>query len=247
MINALIFINLYFIGRLIFYNTDRIISGYNKTSQNKNNYKSIFFRLIIGIPIFILIAPLLLALYYFILLVILICLDSLIFFRDKRALFFWYAITLIIPFTTLIIKPPFKASHNTGLLYLYIMSEKISAIFLYYLLGYILLIKEGTIIIRFFLGRLKIGPLENTDQNINNLEYEHGKWIGILERTFIYFSIILGRIEGITIVIALKSIARFRELRDRAFAEYFLIGTLLSILIASASGVIIRIITSPLH
>ena len=39
--------------------------------------------------------------------IILTCLDSLIFYRGKRASIIWYAITLIIPFTTLIIKPPF--------------------------------------------------------------------------------------------------------------------------------------------
>jgi hypothetical protein len=37
-----------------------------------------------------------------------------------------------------------------------------------------------------------------------------------------------------------EGIARFEELRDRAFAEYYLVGTLASVLVAVASGLAVR-------
>ena len=45
----------------------------------------------------------------------------------------------------------------------------------------------------------------------------------------------------IGLIFAGKSIARFRELKDERFAEYFLIGTLLSVVIALAGGIIIQL------
>jgi hypothetical protein len=41
---------------------------------------------------------------------------------------------------------------------------------------------------------------------------------------------------------AAKSIARFRALEDREFAEYFLVGTLASLLLALAGGVAVRLL-----
>ncbi|BAS29318.1 DUF3307 domain-containing protein [Limnochorda pilosa] len=55
-----------------------------------------------------------------------------------------------------------------------------------------------------------------------------GTWIGILERGLI-LSLLLVRAEAaVGFVLAAKSIARFKELEERAFAEYYLVGTLLS-------------------
>jgi hypothetical protein len=41
-------------------------------------------------------------------------------------------------------------------------------------------------------------------------------------------------------VVAAKSLARFKALEDREFAEYFLIGTLASLLLAVLGGVALR-------
>ena len=46
----------------------------------------------------------------------------------------------------------------------------------------------------------------------------------------------------VVIIFAAKSIARFNELKDRKMAEYYLIGTLLSIAFAMITGIITRII-----
>ena len=64
-----------------------------------------------------------------------------------------------------------------------------------------------------------------------------GAWIGALERTAIYASIVAGWPEGIAVVLAVKSLARYPELqagKKSAAAERFIIGTFVSTLFACA-------------
>jgi len=56
--------------------------------------------------------------------------------------------------------------------------------------------------------------------------------IGILEREIILFLGILGQFGAIGFVLTAKSIARFKQLEDKEFAEKYLVGTLLSAIIA---------------
>lgn len=68
-----------------------------------------------------------------------------------------------------------------------------------------------------------------------------GKYIGILERLFIFIFIITDHWEGIGFLLAAKSIFRFgdlKESKDRKLTEYILIGTLLSFGIAVVTGVL---------
>ncbi len=58
-----------------------------------------------------------------------------------------------------------------------------------------------------------------------------GKYIGILERLFIFFFVVNNYWEGIGFLLAAKSIFRFGDLKDArevGMTEYILIGTLLS-------------------
>ena len=64
-------------------------------------------------------------------------------------------------------------------------------------------------------------------KNDNSLE-SAGRYIGILERIIISASIIVGRYELIGFLIAAKSIIRHHETGNKAFTEYFLIGTFTS-------------------
>ena len=50
----------------------------------------------------------------------------------------------------------------------------------------------------------------------------------------------LGEWSALGFVLAAKSVARFKELEDREFAEAYLVGTLTSFLIAGASGLLLR-------
>jgi hypothetical protein len=57
----------------------------------------------------------------------------------------------------------------------------------------------------------------------------------MLERAFVYGGVLVGHPEAVALVVAVKSVARYPEFKGRngrRFAEYFLIGTLLSLLFA---------------
>lgn len=100
---------------------------------------------------------------------------------------------------------------------------------------YLFTIKESTIIIRGILDSIKVVPKKEKVEEINEKdeeEYNRGKYIGILERTFIYFLIVFQQYTAIGFVLGLKSFARYKDLDKRGFAEYFIIGSMLSILTA---------------
>jgi len=69
-----------------------------------------------------------------------------------------------------------------------------------------------------------------------------GSIIGILERILVLTFVLTNQYTAITIIFAAKSIARFNELDNRETAEYYLIGSFLSITIALVVGIIIKII-----
>jgi hypothetical protein len=62
-----------------------------------------------------------------------------------------------------------------------------------------------------------------------------GHWIGLLERLAIFATLLAGFGEGVAVVLAVKSLARYPELRatSSAAAERFIIGTFSSALFAA--------------
>jgi hypothetical protein len=69
-----------------------------------------------------------------------------------------------------------------------------------------------------------------------------GRYIGWAERAIVYGAVVLGRPEAVIVVLTGKSIARFPSFDQEAFAEYYLIGTLLSLGSAVAIGLSVRVI-----
>jgi hypothetical protein len=68
---------------------------------------------------------------------------------------------------------------------------------------------------------------------------EAGKYIGILERLFVFTFVVTGNWEAIGFLLATKSVFRFgdlKESKDRKLTEYMLIGTLLSFGLAIFTG-----------
>jgi len=59
-----------------------------------------------------------------------------------------------------------------------------------------------------------------------------GSYIGIMERIIIFFLGTMGQFGAIGFVLAAKSVARYKQLEDQKFAEKYLVGTLLSTIIA---------------
>lgn len=82
------------------------------------------------------------------------------------------------------------------------------------------------------MGQMEIGGLKNA-----------GRYIGVLERLLITTLIICWpKLDAATIglIFSAKSIARFPEFKKQHFAEYYLIGTLTSFIVAIAAGIIAR-------
>ncbi|RLD16910.1 MAG: hypothetical protein DRI36_04975 [Caldiserica bacterium] len=67
-----------------------------------------------------------------------------------------------------------------------------------------------------------------------------GMIIGFLERFLVLTFVLLDRYLAIGFLFTAKSIARFEELKNRDFAEYYLIGTLSSISFAVFCGLVLR-------
>ncbi|KZO60519.1 hypothetical protein AB6N35_00585 [Dietzia cinnamea] len=64
-----------------------------------------------------------------------------------------------------------------------------------------------------------------------------GMWIGILERLGLTAAILAGRFELAAVVVAIKALGRYPEIRENpAVSERFIIGTLASLLVAGACG-----------
>jgi len=68
-----------------------------------------------------------------------------------------------------------------------------------------------------------------------------GKYIGMIERLFVFIFILTGHWEGIGLLITAKSVFRFNDIKEsnsRKLTEYILIGTLLSFGLAILTGLI---------
>jgi len=60
-----------------------------------------------------------------------------------------------------------------------------------------------------------------------------GAWIGVLERVAVAVSLLVGSADGLLVVLAVKGLGRYAELRAPAAAERFILGTLASALWAA--------------
>ncbi|PAV25505.1 hypothetical protein CF392_10725 [Tamilnaduibacter salinus] len=74
-------------------------------------------------------------------------------------------------------------------------------------------------------------------RTVDDREYNAGRVIGMLERWLIYLVVVFAQnYNVIALILAAKGFARFRQLEEREFAEYVLIGTLASILLTIVIG-----------
>jgi Protein of unknown function (DUF3307) len=78
-------------------------------------------------------------------------------------------------------------------------------------------------------------------------EVQRGRIIGYLERCIIVLAVWMGSYTAVAFIVAAKSLARFKKLDNQEWAEYFLVGTLCSILCGTLSGFILRWLLTPLH
>jgi hypothetical protein len=118
--------------------------------------------------------------------------------------------------------------------------------------GFAFSVLAGSVVVELVLDRIKGRPAVPEDVTAAAGESgapAGGRVIGMLERAFAYAGVLLGHPETAALIVALKSVARFPEFQGkngRRFAEYFLIGTLLSLLVALGVAYLIRAALSDL-
>lgn len=122
--------------------------------------------------------------------------------------------------------------------------------FLLVLIGALAVMNEANVLIRGVLQLIRVVPRPRTGdgsaagaqaelilpprrpgelpQRLDLREYNAGRFIGVLERLLAYAFVLQGQYTAIGLILAAKGFARFREMDQRDFAEYVLIGTLLS-------------------
>lgn len=86
----------------------------------------------------------------------------------------------------------------------------------------------------------KTGTIPKKDEKVDQLEYNRGRLIGNLERILLFLFVLTGSYEALGFIIAAKGLIRAKEFNDRNFAEYFIIGSLSSALVAVVIGLIVR-------
>ena len=69
-----------------------------------------------------------------------------------------------------------------------------------------------------------------------------GEWIGVLERIITLSFVLADSYTAIAFALTAKSIARFKELENKDFAEYYLLGTSTSVATALLAGIILKVI-----
>ena len=108
------------------------------------------------------------------------------------------------------------------------------------LTAYVLNGNAAAALIKLFLDRFPVAK-EAGEASPGTDVQRMGKTIGILERMLVFSLVLMGQWEAIGWFFAGKTVARFRELDNRAFSEYYLIGTLSSLLFAAATGLGVRL------
>jgi len=98
--------------------------------------------------------------------------------------------------------------------------------------------KPANITIKRMLSMYK--PEDEVEENDRNQDKKAGGFIGFLERIIILSFLSIGQYAAIGLVLTAKSVARYDKIsKDKKFAEYYLLGTLLSTVIVLAAYFII--------
>jgi hypothetical protein len=111
------------------------------------------------------------------------------------------------------------------------------------LFGLLLSANEANLVIRALFDWLDLKPRATSVTGMGVVdvgEFNRGRIIGILERVLLYSFVLQMQYGAIGFVLAAKAFTRFKALDDRPFAEYVLIGTLLSASLALLNGGLVR-------
>ena len=108
--------------------------------------------------------------------------------------------------------------------------------------AYLYVSGRGIVLIRSVLELPTLQMRRDEDRTAGAIDVARGRAVGSLERALALTLVLLGDYAAVGWIVAAKSLARFKALEDREFAEYFLIGTLASFLLALLAGIGMRIL-----
>lgn len=105
------------------------------------------------------------------------------------------------------------------------------------------LTQPTSIVVKFLISRWTPSEVASASEIFESSESleNAGKYIGIMERLFVFGFVVSGNWQAIGFLLAAKSVFRFgnlKESKERKLTEYVLIGTLLSFGLAMLAGVI---------
>jgi len=109
---------------------------------------------------------------------------------------------------------------------------------LLFILALLLISFVSAIVMRMIMSKWNLEE-DNSDDSLKSA----GKYIGILERLFVFGFILLNQWSAIGLLIAAKSVFRFGDLsraKDRKLTEYMLIGSLISFGLAILIGILYK-------
>lgn len=105
-----------------------------------------------------------------------------------------------------------------------------------YILAFLIVLTPASVFIKHFFNYIF-----NKQEICENVELDNvGALIGMLERVVILLLGALGLYSSIALVLTAKSLARFKQLEKKDFAEKYLVGTLMSLIIAILALLIIK-------
>lgn len=110
-----------------------------------------------------------------------------------------------------------------------------------FLFGFLLVLNEANIVLRYVLEVMGLASLGTKGEEVDQQEYSTGRIIGLLERIFVFLFVLLQQYTAIGFILAAKGVARFQDFKSRTFAEYVLIGTLISALLAMTIAFAIKV------
>lgn len=106
------------------------------------------------------------------------------------------------------------------------------------LVVYLAVIFGGGYVVRFLTRPLLKNDMRDLGETTDELQ-NAGMYIGWLERFVVLTALMLQSPATVGLILTAKSIARYPEMKSVRFAEYFLIGTLLSMTIGMLGGLLL--------
>jgi protein-S-isoprenylcysteine O-methyltransferase Ste14 len=150
-------------------------------------------------------------------------------YQKKKTKRIWFFIDQVLHILVLIITVAFYIDFNFNAIY----TDK----FILLIIAILLITNVSAVIIKMIIT--KWNP-ESKKENDDSLA-KAGRYIGVLERVFVFVFVITNHWEAIGFLLAAKSVFRFGDLtssKDRKLTEYILIGTLLSFGLAILIGIL---------